>query len=96
MVLVAITMVALLTIWAVWARGEAAKMHEADSEALPVHRVTHDSMTVTYTHDGEMIRWYVMTDPDYGVQYLVNDRGGCCVRLDGYGNVMGARNADES
>ena len=24
-----------------------------------------------------------------GIQYLVNDRGGCCVRLDSYGNVMG-------
>lgn len=56
---------------------------------LPTHRVTHDSMTATNTYDGELIRWYVMTDPDYRIQYLVNDRGGCCVRLDSNGNVMG-------
>jgi hypothetical protein len=31
-----------------------------------------------------------MVDPDYRIQYLVNDRGGCCVRLDSDGNVMGA------
>ena len=49
----------------------------------------HDSMTVTRTFDGEKIRWYVMTDPDTQVQYVVNDRGGCCPRLDEYGRVMG-------
>lgn len=41
---------------------------------------THDSLGVTYTHDGEAIRWYVFADPDTGVQYLVNDRGGCVRR----------------
>lgn len=56
---------------------------------LPTRRVTHDSMCATNTYDGELIRWYVMTDPDYRIQYLVNDRGGCCVRLDSNGNVMG-------
>ena len=58
---------------------------------LPAHEVTvtHDSLAPTYTYDGEIIRWYVLTDPDFGIQYLVNDRGGCCVRLDSYGNVMG-------
>ena len=42
--------------------------------------VRHDSLDVTRTYDGGMIRWYVFTDPDTQVQYLVNDRGGCCVR----------------
>jgi hypothetical protein len=72
------------------AKEEAAAAAKAEKEAeLPTHRVTHDSMCATYTYDGEMIRWYVMVDPDYQIQYLVNDRGGCCVRLDSNGNVMG-------
>lgn len=41
---------------------------------------THDSMCVTYTYDGEAIRYYVMTDPDTQRQYIVNDRGGMCAR----------------
>lgn len=55
----------------------------------------HDSMTVTRTFDGEKIRWYVMTDPDTQVQYVVNDRGGCCPRLDEYGRVMGTHEETE-
>lgn len=51
--------------------------------------ITHSSLAPTYTYDGEVIRWYVLVDPDEGVQYLVNDRGGCCVRLDRYGRPMG-------
>lgn len=42
--------------------------------------VTHDSMTVIHTYDGQKIRFYVMTDPDTNIQYIVNDRGGMCVR----------------
>lgn len=54
------------------------------------HRVTHDSLASTYTFDGELtIRWYVFTDPETDVQYLVNDQGGCTPRLDEYGNVIG-------
>lgn len=44
------------------------------------HRVTHDSMCAVHTYDGETIRFYVMTDPDTQIQYIVNDRGGMCVR----------------
>lgn len=44
--------------------------------------ITHDSLCVTYTYNGEIIRWYVMTDPDTGRQYLVNDLGGTTPRLD--------------
>jgi hypothetical protein len=61
----------------------------ADEAAVPEYKPTHDSMTYNLTYDGEMIRWYVMKDPDTQIEYLVNDRGGCCPRLDNYGNVMG-------
>lgn len=53
---------------------------EAEAEAPVRTGPRHDSLTVNWTHDGEAIRWYVMEDPDTGIQYLVNDRGGCCVR----------------
>ena len=52
---------------------------------------THDSLAATYTYDGEVIRWYVFTDPDSSVQYLVNDRGGCTPRIDQYGNIVGVQ-----
>ena len=70
------------------------KMDAKEQEAVAVEQaheelVRHDSLAPTYTYDGEVIRWYVLVDPDCGIQYLVNDRGGCCVRLDSYGNVMG-------
>lgn len=76
--------------WWVWSayRGSVA-MDEAAEPQLPVHKVTHDSMCVTYTYDGETIRWYVMIDPDTSVQYVVNDRGGCTPRLGHTGDVMG-------
>ena len=48
--------------------------------AAPEPVIRHDSLDVTRTYNGEMIRWYVFTDPDTQVQYLVNDRGGVCVR----------------
>lgn len=72
-----------------WAGMALVSPVEKEETELPTHRVTHDSMCATTTYDGELIRWYVMMDPDYQIQYLVNDRGGCCVRLDSDGNVMG-------
>lgn len=72
-----------------WAGMALVRPAEKEGTELPTHRVTHDSMCATTTYDGELIRWYVMVDPDYRIQYLVNDRGGCCVRLDSDGNVMG-------
>lgn len=62
---------------------------ELPDEAPVTAKVTHDSLAPTYTYDGEIIRTYVFTDPDTGVEYLVNDRGGCTPRLDGHGDVMG-------
>lgn len=43
-------------------------------------KTTHDSMCAVHTYNGETIRFYVMVDPDTQVQYVVNDRGGMCVR----------------
>ena len=60
-----------------------------ESELRPEHLIRHDSLTANYTYDGEAIRWYVLIDPDTGVQYLVNDRGGTYPRLDSNGLVMG-------
>lgn len=51
--------------------------------------IKHDSLAPTYTHDGETIRWYVFIDPDSNLQYLVNDRGGCCPRIGRDGIQMG-------
>lgn len=74
-----------------WIGYMTTRPEAAEEPELPTHEVltTHDSLAPTYTYDGEIIRWYVLVDPDFGIQYLVNDRGGCCVRLDSYGNVMG-------
>lgn len=53
--------------------------------------ITHDSLTPTYTYDGEIIRWYVLVDPDEGVQYLYNDHSWVATpRLDRDGEQMGA------
>lgn len=51
---------------------------QEETDILPYH--THDSMTITYTYNGESIRYYVMVDPDTNIQYIVNDRGGMCRR----------------
>lgn len=87
-VCVAMILVLGLLAWLAYAWSLPA---EDDEPELPAHEVltTHDSLAPTYTYDGEIIRWYVLVDPDSNVQYLVNDRGGCCVRLDSYGQVMG-------
>ena len=69
------------------------------SEMIPTateadQRPTHDSMTYARTYDGELIRVYVVTDPDTGAQYIVSDRGGITPRLDGFGRVMGTRDPE--
>lgn len=62
-----------------------------EAERRPEKVIMHDSLAPTYTYDGEIIRWYVLVDPDTSVQYLVNDRGGCTPRLDQFGNVIGVQ-----
>lgn len=86
--LVCVLLIGILGLCA-WLGMMITRPVEEEPEKLPTHRVAHDSLAPTYTYDGEVIRWYVLADPDFGIQYLVNDRGGCCVRLDSYGNVMG-------
>lgn len=84
--LVAMMIFAVLALAVSWALS-----HDLPTEAeqRPEHVITHDSLAPTYTYDGEVIRWYVLTDPDTGVQYLTNDRGGTTPRLDRYGRIMG-------
>lgn len=66
-----------------------------EAPAPPVEaRVKHDSLAPIYTYNGEIIRTYVFTDPDSGVQYLVNDRGGMTPRLDTNGHVIGVQDED--
>lgn len=50
--------------------------------------IRHDSLDATLTQDGAYVSWYVFIDPDTGVEYLVNDRGGCTPRLDKNGEMM--------
>ena len=40
-----------------------------------------DSMTATYTADGDCIKAYVLRDPDTGIEYLVTDHGGITERV---------------
>ena len=70
-------------------RGEEEELPDEAPAPPAQSKITHDSLAPTYTHDGEVIRWYVFADPDTGVQYLVNDRGGCTPRLGNTGRVMG-------
>ena len=66
-----------------------------DEAPAPVEAtIKHDSLAPTYTYDGEIIRWYVFTDPDSGVQYRVNDRGGCTPRLGTNGHIIGVVDED--
>lgn len=39
-----------------------------------------DSLTVTYTADGDCIKAYVIRDPDTGIEYIVTDHGGITLR----------------
>jgi len=86
--LVAMMLFAVLALVVSWALS-----HDLPTEAeqRPERVITHDSLAPTYTYDGEVIRWYVLIDPDTDVQYLVNDRGGCTPRLDQYGGIIGVQ-----
>ena len=81
--LVACAALIVACIFLTWAMHHAKTKEEAKQQEATEQRPkgpTHDSMTVTYTYDGEAIRYYVMTDPDTQRQYIVNDRGGMCLR----------------
>lgn len=85
-------MVALLIVSAWWGLSH---LLPTEADRRPERIVTHETLAPTYTYNGEVIRWYVLVDPDTSVQYLVNDRGGCCPRLDQYGNVIGVQTWNE-
>ena len=77
--MVAVAVVVLIALVALLVAGFLTKKPKSNNEALK-RGPTHDSMCVTYTYDGQAIRYYVMTDPDTQRQYIVNDRGGMCLR----------------
>jgi hypothetical protein len=60
-----------------------------DSKAPLSTGPSHDSMAIGYDYQGEATRFYVMTDPDTGIQYVWSDNGGLSPRYDRYGRVMG-------
>ena len=80
-----VLVMALVVILGVW----WGISHTTPTTTKSTPKVTHDSLAPTYTYDGDTIRWYVFTDPDNGVQYLVNDRGGCTPRLGENGVPVG-------
>ena len=49
-----------------------------------------DSLTVTYTAEGDCIKLYVIIDPDSGIEYLVSDHGGITPRLKDTNTSMSA------
>lgn len=78
-VIIGIVIVFLVTIVAAFMFTRDVEGNHHSATPYP----SHDSLGPTYLHDGQdVIRWYVFTDPDTGVQYLVNDRGGCTPRLE--------------
>ena len=40
-----------------------------------------EPLTVTYTADDDVIKAYIITDPDTAIQYIVTDHGGITPRL---------------
>lgn len=88
----AILVIATVMAFAVTAMGsmesQQAEVTETHDEA-PAPKITHDSLAPTYTYDGDIIRTYVFTDPDSGVQYLVTDKGGITPRLGKNGHIIG-------
>lgn len=88
----AVLVIAIVMAFAVTAMGsmesQQAEVTEAHEEA-PAPKITHDSLAPTYTYDGDIIRTYVFTDPDSGVQYLVSDKGGITPRLGKNGHIIG-------
>ena len=77
-VLVALVLIVGIGVWSWMNQREVIAASKAAEQTERL--ITHDSMTAVHTYNGETIRFYVMTDPDTGVQYIVNDRGGMCLR----------------
>lgn len=82
----------LLSIWS-QETGETGEAGRSESKQVEA-KITHDSLAPTYTYDGQIIRTYVFTDPDSGVQYLVTDAGGITPRLGTNGHIIGVVDED--
>ena len=80
----------LLSIWS----KETGEALPDEAPAPKEKKITHDSLAPTYTYDGEIIRTYVFTDPDSGIQYLVTDAGGITPRLGKNGHIIGVTDED--
>lgn len=87
----AILVIAIIVALAVTAFGVFEDKEELPYEApAPKTDPTHDSLGPVYTYNGKgTMRVYVFTDPDSGVQYLVNDKGGITPRLGQNGHIIG-------
>lgn len=58
-------------------KTETSVVETAEKSEYP----KHDSLGIVYTYNGEdPIRVYVFTDSDTGLQYLITDKGGVCLR----------------
>jgi len=74
-------LIILFIMFAAWIATAVTACYFSEETSEPAYRkITHDSLTITYDYKGEETRYYVMIDPDTQVQYLVNDKGGMCVR----------------
>lgn len=89
----AVLVIAVVVAFAVTAIGSMqsqAEVTELPDSAPAPKDPTHDSLGPVYTYNGEgTMRVYVFTDPDKGVQYLINDKGGMTPRLDTNGHIIG-------
>lgn len=67
-----------------------------EAELRPEHKITHDSLCATYTYDGEVVRWYVFVDPEYGTQWIYNDHDWRAFpRIDANGAQIGLQNQSD-
>ena len=91
--IVVVTVVYALTLYMSTERsrsGESMTSQESQST-----NKRHDAMTCTYDNKGNRTNYYVMVDPDTGIQYVVNDKGGMCPRLRKDGTVFGTEQSYE-
>ena len=70
-----------------WIRSDNELPDEAPAPES-VSRVRDDSIGSIVLRDGTVMHLYSFTDPENGVRWLVNDRGGMAPRVDTMGRVM--------
>lgn len=88
--LLIIALLGLLTWW-----GLTSTM-PTEAEQTQEHKITHDSLCATFTYDGEVVRWYVFVDPEYGTQWIYNDHDWRAFpRIDANGAQIGLQNQSD-